>query len=343
MHQFKGKHFWIDLRGNGGLGNFLLFLPVITNISKIPDVTANLWISDNHIQLSHFLPKNVRSTKVPIRSLSMIKSIFKLGKVDYAITAGCAKSFLLICLIKKIAIRAGFDGSFTPRYVPKWFQLFLTHRAHFPKKVHEIKLNMQILKILDIPITYSLPRIIPDSSYLAKAEIFLLQNEVHRKKTIFGIQPGSSSRQAWKRWPIEHYRQLVRWCDSQEFTVFIFGSEEERDLCKNLSVGRRTILVIGEDIGLVTALLYRCKALISHDSFFIHLACALGIPNLALYGPSDVVWSGSWGKKSHQIHIRRDCRYCYGRNPLMPSRCKVNCMEDISSEEVIAKLKNEIL
>jgi ADP-heptose:LPS heptosyltransferase len=246
-------------------------------------------------------------------------------------------------LIKRIPVRVGFDGQFAFRYVPNWYQNFFTHKVQVPRRDHEINVNLGIIKVLGIPTICSVPIIIPGKDALENAKTFYIRHGVSKKATIVGLQPGSSPDQAWKRWPMEYYQELIRWCQSQGFTVLIFGSDKERKICESLRGPKGTVLAVGEHIQLVAALLKQCAVLVSHDSFLIHLACALGVPNLGLYGPTDVIWSESWGEKSFQIHIRRECRYCYSQDPENPATCDVNCMSEISPEEVIRKIKDGIL
>jgi len=80
------------------------------------------------------------------------------------------------------------------------------------------------------------------------------------------------------------------------------------------------------------ALIRRCQAFVAHDSSSLHVACAVGTPTVALFGPTD--------PRRHvpptfvgQI-IQKDvfCRPCYS------TRCRTithACMKRIDVEEVL--------
>jgi ADP-heptose:LPS heptosyltransferase len=84
-------------------------------------------------------------------------------------------------------------------------------------------------------------------------------------------------------------------------------------------------------------LLERCRAFVSNDSGVMHLAAAVGVPVVGLFGPTDWVRLHPWTLQ-HAI-VRRDlpCMPCfyYSSRPL---RCVANinyaCMREISVDEV---------
>ena len=75
--------------------------------------------------------------------------------------------------------------------------------------------------------------------------------------------------------------------------------------------------------------------LITNDSGPMHLAAALGVPVVAIFGPTDEIKTGPWDSGGGSAVIARapHCRPCY--NP----ECTETghpCMEEIAVEEVVA-------
>ena len=121
---------------------------------------------------------------------------------------------------------------------------------------------------------------------------------------IIAIHPGSGSPD--KNWPlpcfIELAHRLSDECNAHPF--FIIGEADEA-LARNLknSYGQFPVLA-GCSLLEVASVLSVCNGYIGNDSGITHLASALGIPTIALFGPTD---PAVWGPRStHMSIIRSD-------------------------------------
>jgi heptosyltransferase-2 len=89
-----------------------------------------------------------------------------------------------------------------------------------------------------------------------------------------------------KRWPVSHWVRLwsARVWDAQPFVVC-----GPADLEPSLELADRLRAPLLRDLPLLelAAALCACAALVGHDSGVSHLAAALGVPTLALFGPTD--------------------------------------------------------
>jgi heptosyltransferase-2 len=71
----------------------------------------------------------------------------------------------------------------------------------------------------------------------------------------------------------------------------------------------------------------------------MHIAAAVGTPLIALFGSTEPVATGPFGVPESVIHKRPACSPCYKRKcPLE----KFTCMEEISVEEVVAKVRAQL-
>lgn len=115
----------------------------------------------------------------------------------------------------------------------------------------------------------------------------------------WGLHPGSGSRS--KNWPADHWRRLARGLAARGgLPVRIFGGEaeagQEASWRRMESEG---VVELAWNLPLTEAVerLAACTAFAGHDSGFSHLAAALGLPSLVLFGPTDpVVWT-PWGPR----------------------------------------------
>ncbi len=119
-------------------------------------------------------------------------------------------------------------------------------------------------------------------------------------KVRIGLMPGAA-RGPSKRWPASHFAEAGRMLgESLKATVIVLGSETERELCAEVSrgVGQAAVDLSGRT-GLpeLAALLSGCSAVISNDSGGMHLAAALGVPVVAVFGVTDPFATGPIGRR----------------------------------------------
>lgn len=105
------------------------------------------------------------------------------------------------------------------------------------------------------------------------------------------IHPGSGGRR--KCWPPDRFAELVERLPSP---LLLLRGPADHGLCQDLQqrLQPATRLAVADALGLpeVAALLVHCVRYVGNDSGITHLAGALGVPTLAIFGPSDpAVWA----------------------------------------------------
>ncbi len=114
------------------------------------------------------------------------------------------------------------------------------------------------------------------------------------------------SRWPTKNWPPEFFRALAARLLDAGATVLIVGAERDRAAAASIAAGLgpsdRVINLAGrttlEQLG---ALLSHADLAITVDSGPMHLAAALGVPVLAIFGPTDPVRTGPYGPLSRVL------------------------------------------
>jgi len=108
-----------------------------------------------------------------------------------------------------------------------------------------------------------------------------------------GLIPGSENSPE-KRWPPEHWRSLIAAFPGQKFVLL--GTARDAAITAKVAAGWPAGLV--EDLAGKTTLsayadrLRQCRILVSNDTGGMHLANALGVPVIALFGPTNPVRTG---------------------------------------------------
>lgn len=109
---------------------------------------------------------------------------------------------------------------------------------------------------------------------------------------LVAIHPGSSG--SAKCWPAERYVALIEGLVERGYRpVVTFGPADDAVRHRILPRIKGRDVVIAEGLPLleIAQLYARCRAMIGNDSGMTHLAAALGIPVIALFGPTDpAVW-----------------------------------------------------
>ncbi len=144
-----------------------------------------------------------------------------------------------------------------------------------------------------------------------------------------------------KVWPLERFLTLSeRLQDRFHSKIFVVlgpaeGSETERTF--EGRAPRSFIQVKGLSVLQLASVIKGCRAFIGNDSGISHLASALEVPTVALFGPTDPeVWSPR-GKKVQVISAKIHCSPCTREKFLQCS--ELECLKRIEPEEVLKGLE----
>lgn len=149
------------------------------------------------------------------------------------------------------------------------------------------------------------------------------------------FQPGA--RYWFKAWPAERFADLAdRLSARGERRILIGGHAGERSLAEDIAERARSkpLVLAGRTTLLhYAAILKRCALFVGNDNGPMHMAAALGVPVVALFGPSNPAEWGPRGDRVEVLYKGLDCRRCF--HPTC-TRGENNCMRLISADEVSA-------
>lgn len=105
---------------------------------------------------------------------------------------------------------------------------------------------------------------------------------------------------AYKMWTVEGWFRLARWLSEQDVrSVIVTGTDaEERALADRIADEVPGAVNLAGKLRLpaVGALLNRARIYVGTDTAITHMAAAVGVPTIALFGPSNPVKWGPWPK-----------------------------------------------
>ena len=148
---------------------------------------------------------------------------------------------------------------------------------------------------------------------------------VSRPYAVFG--PGAEYGPA-KRWP--YFKELSR---KTEKTVLLLGAETYREICSEIP---GTNLAGKTTLDEAMALIAGAEYVVSNDSGLMHLAAALGRPQVALFGSSSPQRTPPLSQAARVVWLRVECSPCFERVcPLGHFRC----MREIGVDQVLAEIR----
>lgn len=125
---------------------------------------------------------------------------------------------------------------------------------------------------------------------------------------LLALAPGSGARE--KNWPVQHFAAISEWWCRYGKSLWILGPVERE---RGQDAGSRVpgaLAVEGLSLDQLAALLARCQGMVGNDSGTTHLAAAVGIPTLAVFGPTDPVQWQPWGPRVSVIASNLPCAPC---------------------------------
>ena len=133
---------------------------------------------------------------------------------------------------------------------------------------------------------------------------------------------------AAKLWPVEYFGQLARRIvDELDHDVLVTCGPKERDMARRIVglAGSARVLSMADqpmDLGTAKACIRRCGLMVSTDSGPRHVAAALGLPVITLFGPMLPIWSENPTQQAVNLILDLDCIGCQQRVcPLKHHRC----------------------
>ena len=154
------------------------------------------------------------------------------------------------------------------------------------------------------------------------------------KEPLVAIHPGSPV--ALKRWRPERYAKLADWLVAQKRAKIIFvGVDAEMPIIAEIQalMREKSFNIAGKtSLTQLASILHVCQLFIGNDSGPMHLAAAVGIPTIGLYGPGDPGRFGPVGTQCQTLRQKPDCPPCLG------TRCRFGgegCMSEIQVADVI--------
>jgi heptosyltransferase II len=251
------------------------------------------------------------------------------GRYQRAIVLPRSWKSALVPAFANIPTRTGYRGEF--RYG------LINDMRKLDKK--QLTQTVQRYVALGLPKDAPLPPPIPQPKLRVDLDNQRLQLDLNRlnlDKPVVALLPGAEYGPA-KRWPIERYAELAKRLKASGRQVWVFGSAKENDLGEAIvqAAGEGTVNLCGQT-KLVDAvdLMALAECAVSNDSGLMHIAGAVGLRLVALYGSSSPDYTPPLTDKAEVVYLRLSCSPCFER--VCPLG-HFNCMMQMGVEDVLAR------
>jgi heptosyltransferase II len=195
----------------------------------------------------------------------------------------------------------------------------------------------------------------PKTGYMADIpQLTLKAIEVQTTLAELGLQrgnyvvfsPGAEYGSA-KRWPVPHFVDLALKLDVQ---VVLLGSGKEFELCETIATAvnakqpNKCLNLAGKtSLAGAFAVIVATKYIVSNDSGLMHVAAALGVPQVAIFGSSSPLHTPPLSAVAKVIWLKNDTNYLPALDcaPCFARECQyghTRCLRDISAELVLENI-----
>jgi heptosyltransferase-2 len=329
----------ILVRATNWIGDAVMSLPAITAIrGSFPDakitVLARPWVADIYARqtaIDRVIPYRAARGARDLSAKWELAKQLRNEAFDCAILLQNAFEAALLARLAGIPRRTGYDRDgrgwllTDPIAVPK--------PSEIPR--HQSFYYLELLRragIIDVlPETQAIRLDGIDQAMARGAARFA---ELGAGRPVIGVSPGAAYGGA-KRWMADGFAEAASRVALQESaSVALFGSESERPLCDAIaeSIRARGVQVISlagrttlrEFIDLAVA----CRLFLTNDSGAMHIASALGVPTVAVFGATDDIATGPTGPLARVVRQDVDCSPCLLRECPIDHRCMTRVTPD---------------
>jgi ADP-heptose:LPS heptosyltransferase len=146
------------------------------------------------------------------------------------------------------------------------------------------------------------------------------------------LSPGGAKK--FRRWPVVNFLELAQRFHNMGMAVVFIGDDKEKDILSGIGehLPEGTLNMIGEtDLEQLIDIIRKSSIVVANDSGPMHLANALKIPVVGIFGSGDSVRTRPYIMDMTRVidSSARDCKPCYRQECKSP-----HCMDEISVDSV---------
>lgn len=200
------------------------------------------------------------------------------------------------------------------------------------ENLHDIFQNLNLLKLLNINFKKEKIEL---SFFLDKKDKvfsrdFSIKNKLEGKRVI-AVHPGTKKKDEIRRWGKDKFIKLINiLLRDKKNKIILFKGPDEEDIADFIheKTGKKAILVENLNLKRVGAIIERCSLFVGTDSGLGHIAAALGVKTLVIFGPANPKRTVPYG--GHTAYIRANCPCTPAlKYPFWSTSDKIKCSNNL--------------
>jgi heptosyltransferase-2 len=326
------------------LGDLVMSLPAMRAVRRAyPDAHLAILIKkelasffDGASWINEVIPYSVSSGLGGLNDRRKIIAEIRLRRFDLAVLMPNSFESALWMTAARVPRRAG--------YAVDARGAMLTHKAAPPRDAldgHQVFYWLAMVReTLGIEGDADDLAISADAAHLATMRKWLAKHRRRPDAPLIALAPAAAYGPA-KEWPAANFAAMIdALSDRLGAECVLVGAPSERAKCEEvgaLSSASAMVSAGQTNIGELIALLALSSAFVGNDSGCMHLAGALGIPTVAIFGSTNPIRTGPSKANSRVIWHRLDCSPCLART------CRFghyNCLREVEPAEVLDALSS---
>lgn len=308
----------------GGIGDAVLLVPTIQALKKrYPDAEIDILAEKRNREVFTFCPEIAN-----ILTYEKAGDLFSLFRRRYDITIDTEQWYRLSAVVAYLLgspVRIGFETNIRG-------ELF-TDTVGYEENRYEGKSFLNLISSLtgEIGLNWDKPFISVPSAIFEKSKKLLLPLAGRKIAAVF---PGGSIPE--KLWGAKNFEKLSQRLLNKGYAIMIIGGEKEKKDGDLISKNLAGALNLCGNVSLIetASALKQASLLITGDSGIMHIAFALGVKTLSLFGPGNAKKWAPRGKNYAFISKEIDCSPCTKFGHTSKCRNNMRCMRAIEIEEV---------
>jgi heptosyltransferase-2 len=341
------------IRGTNWVGDSILSLPALKRARQVfPKAHISLlvlpWVSgiyDECTAVDEVMTYDRAAAHRGFRGRIKLVRWLRERHFDAAILFQNAFEGAFLAALAGIPIRAGYDrdgrGWLLSHRVPVDERVSRLHQTYYYLDLMDQLLQCERVALSAAALRGSTaaapgrPDISLQVSHSRKqlAKALMQARGVDFRTKVVGVNPGASYGSA-KRWLSDRYASLLdKLIEHEAAAVVIFGAANEIAIAQSIqSTMRHTPVMLSgrTQLSELIAMIACCSLFITNDSGPMHLAAALRVPTLAIFGPTDAIATGPMSPSAVVVNKNVECSPCLLRECPIDHRC----MTQISVEDV---------
>ncbi|MBI4982583.1 MAG: lipopolysaccharide heptosyltransferase II [Candidatus Omnitrophica bacterium] len=261
------------------------------------------------------------------RGLMNLSSILRPKGFDISIDLQNNRRSHLLAFFSGILQRYGYDN--------KKLSFLLNNKIKDEKlAIDPVAHQFKLLNLLGIELKNEELELWPSQEDEEYINDFLSAQWLAQQQKLVGINISASQRWQTKNWPLAQLEMFCEELGRKDIRVVVTGTEKDASFAENLISSVKNAKIINAcgktTVNQLACLIRRCNVFVTPDSSPLHIACAVKVPVVALFGPTDYRRHMPVSKNCIAVTRQLDCSPCY------KPKCKTRkCMETITVDEVL--------